>query len=149
MRKSNQKNNNSKEQGVALLFVILLTSVLLLVALGIANVSYKELTFSLEARDSDKAFFAADTGIECALYLDKENFFDGSIHPFECAGATLIVPATTSPFQFVVPLGIECAEITVDKLYNPDGLSDGTLAHPFYTKISSVGYNANRVSILL
>ncbi len=140
------KDNQTQktERGVALLFVILLTSVLLLVAIGISNISFKEVTFSLEARDSDKAFFAADTGIECGLYLDKEVYFDGSLaHPYECNSETLtVVSPTPTTYQFIVPLGNQCVEVNADKQYTPPGvITDGTVDHPYYTQISAVGYN--------
>ena len=130
-----------QERGVALLFVILLTSVLLLVAIGIANVSYKEATFSVEAKDSDRAFFAADSGIECALMLDTNGFFGGTpVGSPSCDGyAPPIVDSGGGNYVFAIPLGSQCAEISVNKDYPYDD-GDGTGAHS-YTQISSLGYN--------
>ncbi len=143
-------HSSTGERGVALLFVILLTSVLLLIAIGISNISFKELTFSLEARDSDKVFFTADTGIECGLYLDKQGFFDGTLsHPYECSGYPLTVVSLGAPtmYQFVFPMDDVCDEVSVDTAYIPPGIvADGTPDHPYYTAISSVGYNANLAS---
>ena len=42
------------------------------------NISLKEIKFGTSARDTNDAFFAADTGAECALFNDKStqtNFF--------------------------------------------------------------------------
>ena len=136
------RGSKQSEQGVALLFVVLLTSVLLLVSIGITTISYRETTFSFEAQESDRAFFAADTGIECALYLDapSRGVFEGSgIGSYTC-GNPAVSPylVDSSPtFQFVLPLGPRsCALINVNKAYDPlgTGASD-------YTSISSVGYN--------
>jgi len=130
-----------RERGVALLFVILLTSVLLVVALGIANIAYKEGTFSLEARDSAHAFFAADTGIECGLYLDiKEDLFGGTgtASPV-CHGDPIVIGSGGgSIYTFTVPIQ-NCVQVTVDKDYMYDN-GDGT-GPQSYTQISAVGYN--------
>ncbi|MEI8130494.1 MAG: hypothetical protein WCG55_03240 [bacterium] len=140
-------NRETSEKGVALLFVILLTSVLLLVSIGITNISYRETTFSFEAQESDRAFFAADTGIECALYLDAptRGVFSGSgIGSYTC-GNPPISPylVDTSPtFSFVLPLGPRsCALVNVNKAY--DALGTGASD---YTSISSVGYNVGASS---
>lgn len=135
-------SRTTSERGVALLFVILLTSVLLLVSIGITNISYRETTFSFEAQESDRAFFAADTGIECALYLDAptRGVFSGSGMGSYTCGNPPISPylVDTSPtFQFVLPLGPRsCALVNVNKAY--DALGTGASD---YTSISSVGYN--------
>ncbi len=135
-------SRKTPERGVALLFVILLTSVLLLVSIGITNISYRETTFSFEAQESDRAFFAADTGIECALYLDApvRGVFSGSGMGSYTCGNPPISPylVDTSPtFQFVLPLGPRsCALVNVNKAY--DALGTGASD---YTSISSVGYN--------
>lgn len=129
---------DTKERGVALLFVILLTSVLLLVAIGITNIAYREASFSSQAKDSDRAFFAADTGIECALYLDGQGQFDGSatVSP-SCNGymPTLADLTGTGSYVFAVPLGTQCVEVAVNKSYTA---ADGSGP---YTQLSAIGYN--------
>ena len=62
-----------KQRGFIILFAMTLASLLLSIALGIANVSYRELTFSTSARESNDAFLAADTGAECILSHDKQS----------------------------------------------------------------------------
>jgi hypothetical protein len=132
------KEKQSRESGVALLFVILLTSVLLLVAIGITNISYRETTFSIEAQDSDRAFFAADTGIECGLYLDNRGVFGpAGLGSYTCAGTSPYIVATAPIFHFVLPLGPrQCVEVDVNKAADPTGL--GLFD---YTSMSAVGYN--------
>lgn len=130
-----QKNT---QRGIALLFVILLTSVLLLVAIGISNVSYRELTFSIEAQDSDRAFFAADTGIECGLYLFNQDVFSPTgIGTFTCSGISPTIIDSDPNYSFALPVGTNaCTLVSVDKAFDGDGSGAGA-----YTKISSVGYN--------
>lgn len=60
----------SKKRGFALLFSVLVSGILLSIGLGIFSITYKELLLSFSDRESQVAFYAADTGTECALYWD-------------------------------------------------------------------------------
>ncbi|MBI5138476.1 MAG: hypothetical protein HZA95_01610 [Candidatus Vogelbacteria bacterium] len=60
--------NNKNSSGYALLFAVLVASILLSAGLGIANIIYKELQLSSIGRESTKAFYYADSGAECAIY---------------------------------------------------------------------------------
>jgi hypothetical protein len=60
----------SKQKGFAMLFAVLVSSVLLSIGLSIFNLTVKELVLSSSGRESQFAFYAADTGAECALYWD-------------------------------------------------------------------------------
>ena len=54
--------------GFALLFSVLIISVIATVAFGLANIIYKQKLLTSVAVDSGKAFYMADSGMECALY---------------------------------------------------------------------------------
>ena len=62
----------SKKGGFALLFSVLVSSLLLTIGLSILNVSLKELAISTASRQSIYAFYAADSGREYALYTDTK-----------------------------------------------------------------------------
>ncbi len=62
-----------KQRGFIILFAVTLASLLLSIALGIASVSYREVTFSTSAREANDAFLAADSGAECILSHDKQS----------------------------------------------------------------------------
>lgn len=62
---------NNIRSGFALLFAMMLGTILLALALGVSDIALKELVFSTSAKASNDAFFAADTGEECALYYDQ------------------------------------------------------------------------------
>lgn len=66
MNKKYQKDNN----GFTILFAVLVSTLILAVGASIINIALKQLTLSGSARDSQFAFYAANTGIECALYWD-------------------------------------------------------------------------------
>jgi hypothetical protein len=141
----------NKQNGFVMLFSIVLASIILSVTLGLTNISLKELNFNTSAKDSNDAFFAADTGAECALYYDligTQSFF-GIVNPIGqpgttvstyCAGTSInlnngsTIPDPVGPWTFYVyPLGENgkaCAVVTVSKTTNPDT-----------TSIVSLGYN--------
>lgn len=57
-------------RGFTLFYAVLTSSLLLAIGLAIFNITFKELVLSSGARESSNAFYAADTGLECALYWD-------------------------------------------------------------------------------
>ena len=123
-----------------MLFSILITSALLLIAIGISNIAYREAVFAVEARDSDRAFFAADNGMECGLYLDGlGTFASGATLTPSCNGTTVSFTRTagtaaTPVEQFILNTGNNtCAQVTVDKTL--------TIAGSPGTEVTSYGFN--------
>jgi Tfp pilus assembly protein PilX len=68
-----QETRNKKQSGFTLFISIVVTGTLLLIATTIIGVAVKEAFITNAARESQYAFYAADTGIECALYWDVKN----------------------------------------------------------------------------
>jgi len=125
-----------QNKGFAILFAVVISSVILAVTLGVADVSLKEIKFSTEAKDTNDAFFAADTGAECALYYDRtaliDNAFTGTA-TMTCNGLNITLSGSFPFWSFILSgLGSEgqgCARVTVDKTNLP------------ITTITSKGYN--------
>ena len=94
------KKTIQKNKAFVLLFAVVISSIILAIALGVANISLKEINFGTSARDANDAFFAADTGAECALYYDRSDnsaFIETSPAPvISCAGITPITPIIVS-----------------------------------------------------
>jgi hypothetical protein len=67
--KLGKKEYNNKG-GFALLFSVLVSSLLLTIGLSIFSIALKELAISTATRQSIHAFYAADSGLECANYWD-------------------------------------------------------------------------------
>lgn len=79
---TNKKNicvYSIKKKGFVLLFAVLTSSILLAIGLGIFSIAYKELLLSSSDRESQIAFYAADSAAECAVYWDAihPGFIDG------------------------------------------------------------------------
>ncbi len=61
---------SSTKNGFVLAFAVLISGILLSIGLGIFAITLKELILSSTGRESQFAFYAADSGGECALYWD-------------------------------------------------------------------------------
>lgn len=61
-----------KKTGFILIFAILVGSMLLAIGIAISNLVFKELSIVAVSRESQIAFYAADSGAECALYWDVQ-----------------------------------------------------------------------------
>jgi hypothetical protein len=56
--------------GYTVLFAVLVSSLILAVGVGIMSITLKEITLSIAGRESQFAFYAADSGLECARYWE-------------------------------------------------------------------------------
>lgn len=115
-----------KNKGFVVLFTVLIASVVLAMALGIANIALKQIVLTASATDANKSFYAADMGVECALYHDLKlttAFEPGWTGAIGCGEVTLIPVMQQTPgsdiFIFEInipsPSGDACADVTVNK----------------------------------
>ena len=152
---------SKKNRGFTLLFAVLTASVLLSLALAIFNQIYKSLLLSSAGKESLAAFYAADSGVECAFYWDLKhdpiNSFPNSIfatssYSVNYGGSNLIscneqkfnqtwtvtsdLFSATTVFNLSFGGGIfpteGCSEVTVNKTVSGDNI---------FTTIESRGYN--------
>ena len=65
--------NLPPNRGFAMLFSVRVSSLLVVIGLSIFSITLKELTISTSARESQIAFYAANSGLECALRWDNLN----------------------------------------------------------------------------
>lgn len=153
-------SNTQKNKGFVILFAMLISTVILLIASGIFNVVQKEVVLSSYARESQRAFFAADSALECGLYADLVgvvptatgpatpfSVFTSSDNIFECGGleveSSYLSSASSSayeyPFVFRYRNGFSedtsCAYVLVEKESTND-ITDGT-----EVRITAVGFN--------
>lgn len=95
--KITQKDKN----GFALLFSVLISSLLLTIGLSIFSIALKELAISTASRQSIHAFYAADSGREKALYLDTKK---GTLMTFdEALGFSSALLGDEDQPIFIVP----------------------------------------------
>ncbi len=151
--KSYQLKTNS---GFALLFAVLIASIVLALGAEIFNIALKEIILSSAARDSQFAFYASDTGAECALYWDLKgepggnppsvfmrspsigsgvtcNGVDVAARPWSVVTNVPISTTTTFVVDFQAQGRPYCAQVIVKKEETQPGLKK--------TVIESRGYN--------
>lgn len=61
---------NQDKKGIALFIAIIAVSAITLITFAIADIAFKEQILTYSGKDSKTAFYAADAGLECALYHD-------------------------------------------------------------------------------
>ncbi len=127
------KNN----KGFTLLLAILITSIILGISVGFSAFIIRELIISAMGRESQKAFFASDSGIECSLYWDlRQNAFaTSSTSSINCAGSSKTVGGSSGISEFDLNFtNGACSHVKVDKTVYPQ------------TKINSYGRNTCNLS---
>ncbi len=144
---------NDKQSAFTILFAVIVSSLVLALGLGIVAITMKEVKLSGNGRDSQLAFYAADSGLECAQYYDLAHtaFATSSestlIPSIECNGNSVLVEtdplptsdSATSTFtmymEYNLTVEVEakpCADVAVIKYVD---------AGQAKTKIDSRGYN--------
>ncbi|MFZ2049080.1 MAG: hypothetical protein WAV25_02190 [Minisyncoccia bacterium] len=73
MKKNTGLTHRTTTEGFTLFISLTITATLLLVAAGIVTVALRQSFLTSSSRESQYAFYAADSGIECALYWDVKN----------------------------------------------------------------------------
>ena len=71
-----KKEKRKSQIGFILLFTLLISSILLATGLGISRLMVRQIGLASLGRESQVAFFAADSGLACAIYWNKHNKFD-------------------------------------------------------------------------
>jgi Tfp pilus assembly protein PilX len=145
------RRSPSGQKGFTLLLAALVAAIVLSIGTSIFAIAAKEVTLSAAGRDSQFAFYAADTAAECALYWDART----DIHPntfatssnsrnnaqsIMCNGQAVAVAldtnnpptATAATTTFSVTLFAggsasgNCAQVAVAKVFNQTSNSERT-----------------------
>lgn len=94
------------ENGYAILFTVIIVSAISVITAGISNAIYKQLVLSSLARDSQTAFYQADTASDCALLFDMEvrdpypSF--GTLPPFDWTCGGLKMNVNPGPASYTI-----------------------------------------------
>lgn len=148
-------SSKKQQPGFTILFAVIVSALVLSIGLSIANITLKQIKISSLGRESQIAFYGADSGSECVLYYDLvEGAFATSSSAniaalpgiISCFGedATVVFDpndpsqanayAATSTVVFSGTSGM-CAKVQIGKHdTDADGFSDETV-------ILSRGYN--------
>ncbi len=125
---------NQKCRGVAVLLAVLLVSVVLVISLVLLNITYRQLIISNTARESEIAWYAAESIFNCARYWDAKGEFVSGVTTVNCAGDNLVVDESGLTYTFYAGYQIgdvnTCAKAEIKK----DSAAN-------QTTITAFGYN--------
>jgi len=143
MKDINLKNNS----GFTLLLSVLVASIILALGISIFNILSWHVMISDIGKQSQFAFYAADAGVDCALYHDyKKNLFSTTTadapDEISCLGdnynvkATIIEDGCRQVFYMPVGSGAEphCVEVTIEKVSVGSNLVETTLTSKGYNR---------------
>ncbi len=101
IKKTFIKFQHNKNKGFTLFVSLLVSSLILSISLSLSNIILKQLVFTYTGKESQIAFYAADSGAECALYWDRKGFLGETVYDGSFATKTV----STDPMG---PLDIFC-----------------------------------------
>lgn len=117
-----RKCSSKYSKGYAVLFTLVVISIISMISMGLANTALKQIVLSGVARDSTVAFYEADLGGECTLYGDNnsDTIFPtnvGSSLNWDCAGHSLRIVKTNTGYT-IDPVTVDnnkCFRATITK----------------------------------
>lgn len=120
--------NQNTQSGYILFFAMIVSSIVLSLLLAISLVAFRQSIFTREVRESTKAFYAADTALDCLTPLDNKG-------DFGIDSTTLV---TTAPIT--VCDGVTTMQPRIDELNPGTGFVYGSDGQAFNTLLV-VGQN--------
>ncbi len=117
----NAPKSSLANNGFTLLLSLVVMSAVLVTSLGIADIVAREINLSSIGKESQVAFYAADTGAECAMYWDIQAgpLSTKTETQISCAGVSgLKVGGATTNFKFDLPNG-SCVSVDVNLSVSP------------------------------
>ncbi len=148
------------QRGFALLIAVIFMTVMLSLGLTLGALGYKQEVLASTAVESQYAFYAADAGLECALYYDQQegsfvyqppSFPQPSAPSITCAGTSPISSSAVSYpsyWEITYRLSLDnatnnprCADVTIYKYKYPLPPNNVT------TYVFSQGYNVSCTAV--
>jgi hypothetical protein len=112
------------QAGFTILLAALVTSLVITLGISIFSIAQKQVILSSLGRNSQYAFYTADTAAECALYWDVRHDFastTGPISPISCGGDADVTVSHSALNIYPIAFDFEfepngyCARVSVTK----------------------------------
>lgn len=141
------------KKGFSVLFASLTGSLVLAIGLAILSITIKQITLASAGRESQLAFYAADTGTECALFLDSGGGnLDAEDNPI-CPQGIFGIPNETSSDKLSPQCGMEAGKYSfggtpykcVGATFNPT--PDASSGNPISTPQFDAGVVTTNFSV--
>ncbi len=134
----NKYFSKTKNKGYAILFTIIVISIISMISFGLADTAFKQMILSGVARDSTTAFYMSDIAVECALYIDNESLINSyTLFPssYTCAGFDLSITGTLLNYT------IKYTSSDNSKCFEADIVKKFINADDIQTTVNARGYN--------
>ena len=151
--------SSTRQRGFTLLIAALVASIVLSFASAIFDIAQKQVALASLSQQSQYAFYAADTGAECALYWDVRFAYFMQTTPVLtpppiCDGTPLVFtpPSGGQPYAYPYTFSFQfapngyCAQITVQKCQGTisgGGVCTTQAGGSISTQIRAYGYNTS------
>ena len=138
------------QKGYALLFTLVIVSAVSVITAGLTNTIYKQMILSSITKDSQSAFYEADTASDCALYadmveykkflLEEPSLFD--LSSWSCGGLDLDIIPLGGDLKSGYDL-IPSDETSSDPCFKVSVLKENIGTEPTIVKntVTTKGYN--------
>ncbi len=148
------------KKGFSVLFASLTGSLVLLIGLAILSITIKQITLASAGRESQLAFYAADTGVECALFLDAGGGNVNADGNPICPQGIFGIPTEDNSDVVSPQCGMEAGEYKFDgdKQYrcvdaifdpNPDASSGNVISRAYLIRGTTPAKNIVRTDLFL
>ncbi len=104
------------QRGFTLLIAVILSTVVLTVGIALLDVAYKQVILASTAKESQAAFYNADSALECALYYDQKsdafNFLTPALSSTLVCSSTPVVNYAldaTNPAVHITTFALPCS----------------------------------------
>jgi hypothetical protein len=152
------RNPQSVRRGFVVLFALLVSSIVLTISFGLLMIAIKEIVLASAGRESQFGFYAADAGVECALYWDIKGSGGQSIFPTSTASTPPSSGVVCGQLSDASPQDVTQARLGEGNFFQAWDLSDRTASAAtttFYLSVVSgqacskveVSKNANSTKI--
>lgn len=109
----------NREKGFVIMIALITSTIVLSIAIGVLSISLKDFIFSGYTLSSTQAIFAADAGIDCALYYTFNGGSGGGLFPVPDGKTSVLSDPVLNGSQ------IKCAGETIDNNVVPDSIKVG------------------------
>jgi len=99
-----QCNNLAMKRGIALIWVLLLSSILVIMATTMVSLVIKELRITSNFDESNRAYSAAEAGMEAALY---RYMLENDRDPYYCPSSAVLLPPSAHPSRTNPPSNLD------------------------------------------
>lgn len=107
-----------KNKGIALIFSLIIVNIALAVGLTVFSLIVGGFPLADIVKNSQKAFYAADAGAECAFYWDRQDAFKPVAGTISCLEKNDVALLFNEDDNIIFDLNLEndsCVDVTVDK----------------------------------